>query len=777
MPAKNFELTLKKYEPYILGGLGLVGCLWFASAVLFELVGANVMESRPWGMFQYFEYRMLGIYWIAVAAGIAPPLIFLAVKYMPTPEKLHGDARWARESDLKKSRLRAEGGIILGKQSGRYLSTVEPAHFLVCAPTRSGKGVGIIVPNLLDFNGSVIVHDIKFENWKLTSGVRAAHGHKVFLWSPMNPDATTHSYNPLDMIRDDAIFRISDVQSFVSYLIPLPKKDPIWDQLARFFLAGLVLYIIDAHRETGSPKTIGEIYRLINRHPDLNVWIEEISDLPWLDPECDRLLTSYAGMTDKERSFVRTSCAKVLNLWSNPLVDAATSTSDFDLRDMRRQRMSIYIGVSVDTKDAVAPLVALFMQQAIGALVQKEPDPETEPHKVLFMLDEFASMGRMEMVSNSVTMLASYGGRLMFILQALSTLDEHYGKDGREVILQNCAYQVFFAASDETTTKYVVGRLGKKTVKSTSTTRSKAGVTKSVKESGRDLMLPQEFQGMDRAKGVVLVESGRPVLSDKIKFFEDKDFIERVLEPAEVPMVRIEGSHLAPLIPVPDAEHPGVASTDANNMLIGATPKELVKTKPTVPAATSEPAQDAPQTATEAVAPPAAPVAEASAEAAPETPVAVPGEDTGETTVSDDEADIIAEGLADAAGETPAEIVNAGVAAVEDAPQGPVDDGLADMDSLMDASIAGEDEAPFEDDETPVEVAADETGSETGDDPDEEEASGEAQVAEVAKTGLAVLPGETSTDLREYNGFIGLFEGFRHPGIVELQATLPDHRV
>jgi len=604
MQTKNFELTLRKYEPYFLIVLGLIACAWFASAILFELVGGEVMDSRPWSMIQYVEYRDITPYWIACLAGIAPPILFLVIKYMPKPESLYGDARWAREADLKQSKLRTPGGIILGKQGGKYLSTKEPAHFLVCAPTRSGKGVGIIVPNLLDFDGSVIVHDIKFENWKLTSGLRAAHGHKVFLWSPMNPDATTHSYNPLDMIRDDAIFRISDVQAFASYMIPLPKKDPIWDQLARFFFAGLVLYVIDAHRELKTPKTVGEIYRLVNAHTDLNKWIDEVCDLHWLDPECKRLMMSYAGMTDKERSFVRTSCAKVLNLWSNPLVDAATSKSDFDLRDLRKQRTSIYIGASADTKDTVAPLVALFMQQAIGALVQKEPDPKTEPHRVLFMLDEFASMGRMEMVANSVTMLASYGGRLVFILQALSTLDEHYGKDGREVILQNCAYQVFFAASDETTTKYVVGRLGKKTVKSQSTSRSKGNVTKSVKESARDLMLPQEFQGMDRTKGVVLVESGRPVLSDKIVFYEDDDFIARVMEPAPVPLIEIEGNYRLPPSEVSDAEHPGKPSKGAVIMQYGGTPKE----RPAKVAPTSKPettvareAVEAPMKATDAL--------------------------------------------------------------------------------------------------------------------------------------------------------------------------------
>jgi len=563
---------MKKYEPYFLSVLGIVACAWFASAVLFELVGGDVMASRPWSMIEYFQYRDLKAYWIAVAAGIAPPLVIGLLMVMPKPEKIHGDAKWATESDVVKGRMRSKNGILLGRFKGKYLQTEEPAHFLVCAPTRSGKGIGIIIPNLLNFDGSAIIHDIKLENWHFTSGFRAAHGHKVFLWSPLNPDATTHSYNPLDMIREDVIFRLSDAQALAGYLIPLPQKDPIWDQLARFFLTALVIYTLDRKRVEDTPATIGEIYRTLNNQGDMHEWALEASQKPWLDPEARRLFISFAGMTEKERSFVKTSIAKSLNLWANPMIDAATSKSDFNLRDIRKKRMSIYVGVTEDTKEIVAPLVALFFQQAIGTLVQREPGKD-EPHKVLFLMDEFASLGRMQTVAGSVTMLASYGGRLMFILQALSTLDEHYGKEGREIIIQNCAYQVLFAASDETTTRYVVGRLGKKTVKSRSQSRNQSSVSRSTSEVGRDLLLPQEFQQLDREKQVVLVEAARPVLADKIKYFEDPVLKPRVMKPAPVPKIEVTGG-IQPLV-VANDEKPATPSQAALDMKDGKTPAKL----------------------------------------------------------------------------------------------------------------------------------------------------------------------------------------------------------
>lgn len=519
--------------------LGLGTALTIASGVFFVLIGLPLEEARPWSIVQHARYSDLREFWFALGGGAIIPLIGALLLLAPKPQKLHGDARWAREHEIKKAGLRAKRGIILGKSGGKFLTSNEPAHVLVCAPTRSGKGVGIIIPNLLTFDGSAIIHDIKLENWKITAGFRAQHGHQVFLWSPMNPDGCTHSYNPLDMIREEEIFRISDVQKLASILIPLPRKDPIWDQLARFTFGALVLHALDHAKHGGPPPTIGEIYRTLNDHGDLQAWALETAAQSWIDPECRRLLLSFSGMTDKERSFVKTSMSKALNLWANPLVDAATSKSDFDLRDLRRKRISIYVGVTPDSHDALQPVISLFFQQAMGALTHGEPG-EDEPHKVLFLMDEFASLGKMDAIANAFTTIAGYGGRLMVILQAISTLDEHYGREGREVILQNCAHQIFFAASDEITTRYVVSRLGKKTVTSHSRTVGDGRTSRSISQQSRDLMLPQEFQQLSRSKQILLTESARPILGEKISYYSDAAFTPRLFRKPHVEAINLE---------------------------------------------------------------------------------------------------------------------------------------------------------------------------------------------------------------------------------------------
>jgi len=388
------------------------------------------------------------------------------------------------------------------------------------------------------------------------------------------------------------------------------------------------------------------------------------------------------------------------------------------------------------------------------------------------LLDKFASMGRMEMVSNAVTMLASYGGRLMFILQALSTLDEHYGKDGREVILQNCAYQVFFAASDETTTKYVVNRLGKKTVKSKSITRSKSGITKADKESARDLMLPQEFQGMDRDKSVILIESGRPVLADKIRYYEDEAFTSRVMKPADVPLVEVQGNHRAKPTPVPDAEHPGEASKGANALLNGTTPEPPQPKAVAVPA----PAQEAPVAPPEAEPAPATPVVMEPDETPPATATTAPVEGTDEATVSDD-----AEQAAIAAAAALAEIdgkdddidtATTVPAHVEGEVAAPLDDGSDDMDDLMNASADTDDEVS---DETEAAGESVETVSETvvaatdGDADVSDGADGETDTERDRQEALyRTFPDKASM----FNNALAIFGSIEEPGDENLKEGI-----
>jgi len=576
--------------------VALVLGAWLAGMIFLMTIGLDPETATPWTHITHVEHSARPGYWYSIGGVLALFIGIPVAAFWPKGEKVHGNASWATENEIRKAGLRATQGILLGKKGGRFLMTNDPAHVLLVAPTRSGKGVGVIIPNLLNFEGSAVILDIKRENFEITAGYRASLGHGVFLWSPMAHDGCSHCYNPLAELNPNRAFRITDLQLISSYLIPLPEKNPVWDQLARQLFIALCMVVIDnPEREA----TIGEVYRTLNPTggQDFAEWIDVLVKNPpdWLDPECDRLLSAHAAMTAKERAFVRTSLNSALGLWASPVVDAATSRSDFSLGDLRRRRTSIYVGVAHSQMSALRPLLSLFFQQVIGKLSETQPGPD-EPHKVLVLLDEFASLGKMESIASAVTMLAGYGGRLMFVLQGLGTLAQNYGREGGDVIVQNCAKQIFFAPNDETTARYVVSRLGRKTVRQSSRSVTKGSVSRQTSETGRDLMMPQELRTLRAGEEIVFAEGASPVRAKKIIYFEDKAFKSRLLDTPEVPSLKLDGrgaSERRERVPVDDGEKPAPAAgkdqrrlnfTAANGAILGQFQQLMGKNAPSIPA-------------------------------------------------------------------------------------------------------------------------------------------------------------------------------------------------
>lgn len=522
--------------------IGVALSIAFASAVFAWITTGNFNDFKPWGILTLTDYWATDEFQQAIVLGTLPFIGTVFAFFINKPESLHGDSRWARESDVKAAGLRAQSskGILLGRFKGRYLMSKETEHFLVCAPTRTGKGVGVIIPNLLNFDGSAIVYDIKFENFEITSGFRAKYGD-VFLWAPMNPSGRTHAFNPFSAIRHDPLFIVSDLQQFATIIIPeTDPKNAVWERLSQQLFLGLSLYEVSNAEREGREPTIGHIYRLMNSTPDLQAWAREQVEFSWLHDECIRQLNAFAGMNEREAGYTRSGVKDALSLWASPLVDAATSRSDFDLRDLRRKKITIYLGVTADQRDVLRRLVSMFFQQAIGYMSRTIPDKEEEPHRVLLLMDEFASIGKMPMVANAATMLAGYGGVMMFIVQGLSNIKEHYGDTGVDTITQNCRYQVFYSQTDKTTVEYVLRLIGKKTVSDRSSkSRTHVGWTTSMSErdAGRDLMLAQDLAKIPLKKELVISRGAYPIWADKIRYYEDDDFIARLLEPIVVPHV------------------------------------------------------------------------------------------------------------------------------------------------------------------------------------------------------------------------------------------------
>ncbi|MDP1909528.1 MAG: type IV secretory system conjugative DNA transfer family protein, partial [Hyphomicrobium sp.] len=362
-------------------------------------------------------------------------------------EPLHGAARFAREREIKRHGFRAAQGIVVGRKSGRFLTFGGSEHVIVEAPTRSGKGTGIVIPNLLTWQGSVVVLDVKRENYDASAGFRAHYGQQVFLFNPTARDGRTARYNPLAYIdRTDPDDVIIELQKIATMLFVTPEHgEAFWANGARTGFAGVGAWLAETSAE---PLTMGAIYRHLTEG-DARAFFKKELARPRLDLSvgCRTALADFAGGSDNSFADIKKTITNVLGLWLNPLVDAATSASDFDLRLLRKRPMSIYLGVSPDELDRIAPLYNLLFQQLIDLNVRELPD-EASRVPVLVILDEFARLGRASVIASAFSYVAGYNVRLLPVIQSRSQLRGVYGEHVADEIVANCGVEVAFTPKE-----------------------------------------------------------------------------------------------------------------------------------------------------------------------------------------------------------------------------------------------------------------------------------------------------------------------------------------
>ena len=520
-------------------GVGLLFLVVLSLAwgmVLTFQLGRSIQDVVPWTVVEF-----ISVYGVDGRAGmylkesfvwalILTILLALPVVFLRRPT-WYGDARWATGGEIRKAKLHAANGLIVGKKHGTLLINNEPAHALVAAPTRSGKGVGIVIPNLLKWPGSVIVLDIKHENYAITAGHRA-QSQPVHMWAPMS--AHSACYNPLDFISPDRARRITDLQKLATLIVrDGGDGGSMWTNEARSLFIGLTLLVLD-DPDTDAPRTIGQVYRLLMAEKDLVQIAEEALDGDDLDEAARQQLANFKNKAEKERSGVKSQLTQALGLWANPHIDAATAHSDFDLGSLRKKPAAIYVGVAQDELLTLAPLLNLFFQQAVEAL-SHQPAAKDEPHQVLMLIDEFPMLGPMPTLTKGLALLAGYNIRIVLITQGLGQLQEIY-RQGTEGVLQNCALQIFFASNDDSTTNWVSRRLGQRTVKVQSRNQGQdlAAATTSTSYVGRPLMAPEEVRLLRETKAIIFKEKHRPILADKIRYYTDRRFTPLLCDPPPV---------------------------------------------------------------------------------------------------------------------------------------------------------------------------------------------------------------------------------------------------
>ena len=526
----------------ILGAIGVIAFMWIWAVLFYVVSGIAFTTARPWTMIVTFlefsnegyimrRANLTGLFLLG-AAGIATFVYFRNRMNNPL-----GDAKFAGESDIKKAGLRSTEGLVLGKFKGRYLMDNGQTHVLVSAPTGSGKGVGVVIPNLLNWNGSAVVLDIKGENYTLTSGFRKKHGQRIYVFSPFSENS--HRFNPFDTINPHPRQRFNDIQNIATIILPDNEKDPTWSQQGRALFVAFALYLLDHPTEDC---TIGNILRYLQTKDDTRDIAKAILESQGqnLDSSAQRTFSNFSQQEKRMSESVKVGLVGALSLWNSPSIDAATSYTDFDIMKLREQKTTIYVVVSLADLASLRPLLALFFEQVFAAQLRNEPGKD-DIYKVLFLMDEFESLGTMDGIVDKLPFVRSFNIRIMAIIQGLSQLDQRYTAAGRDKILQGSKHQIFFASNDQQTTNYVSETLGKKTIQTVSKSRSKQGKTISKQSQARELMMPQEVRELSPDKLILITEGTSPIMANKIRYFKDPTLSERVkFEKAPVPALDLD---------------------------------------------------------------------------------------------------------------------------------------------------------------------------------------------------------------------------------------------
>jgi len=454
----------------------------------------------------------------------------------------YGSSRWATMREIGKIGLFRPAGVFLGRLKDQYLRHDGPEHVMAFAPTRSGKGVGLVVPTLLSWTGSVVIHDIKGENWQLTAGWRSRFSH-CLLFNPTDPRSAR--YNPLLEVRKGPD-EVRDVQNIADILVDpegaLERRNH-WEKTSHSLLVGAILHVLYAEEE----KTLARVATFLSdpqrsfAHTLRRMMATNhlgAPEHPKVHPVVASAAREVLNKSENERSGVLSTAMSFLGLYRDPTVAATTSACDWriaDLMDAERP-VSLYLVIPPSDISRTKPLVRLVLNQIGRRLTERlEGDPmKSHRRQLLMMLDEFPALGRLDFFETALAFMAGYGIRAYLIAQSLNQISKAYGENN--AILDNCHVRIAFSSNDERTAKRISDALG--TATELRAQRNYAGhrlapwlshVMVSRQETARPLLTPGEVMQLPPADELILVSGLPPIRARKLKYYEDRNFTERVL--------------------------------------------------------------------------------------------------------------------------------------------------------------------------------------------------------------------------------------------------------
>ena len=543
---------------FFLAAASIVGCLFLSGKLLVQYLHLDLTPSlsTAFDLAKYGDKKAKGFGAIALGLSILLPLAVFGglgfAAFAPKKRELHGSAKFASRLELVKAGLLTKDApddkfpsIVIGKTGKDFLLFRGQQFMYLAAPTRSGKGVGVVIPNLLHYRDSVVVLDVKDENFKITSGFRAKCGQEVHRFAPDDEDFITSCWNPLGYVRDDPRYKISDLMSITNILYP-PSDDP-WSSTAESLFLGLALYCMETAKEAdnfniAALKKMRVNLAFLKDEKTFMAYVKEREAFEPLSEDCITHLRSYSQTTDKLRNSIAISFDQPLGVFSDPITAKATSKNTFDFRDVRKKRMSIYVSIKPGSIDKYGRLLNLFFQQLLVVNMDKLPqDDPSLKYQCLLLLDEFPAMGKIAIIEKASAYMAGYNMRLLLIFQSKSQIQDRklYDETGAQTMLTNMALQVIYAPREEKDAKDYSEMIGYFTEKGVSRSRQlsgKSGRSESVSDQRRALLLPQEIKEIGTDKEIVSMENMRPALVEKIKYYAEPVFMGRMnLQPPPIP--------------------------------------------------------------------------------------------------------------------------------------------------------------------------------------------------------------------------------------------------
>lgn len=541
-----------RYLSYIgMGGLIFCAISFFIGLILFDLFWGYELEySRLipvlWNLKDYPEELSQ----LLLAQGVSLFILLLlmsliAFEHWRPARRVLGNAHFANGLEIRKEGFLKQNdeSLIIGKALGAPLYSNGFEHVLVFAPSGSGKTRSIAIPNLFHYPYSMVCNDLKLTLFKTTSGYREqALGNKCYCWSLTNAEGFTHRYNPMSFISSDKLIRITDIQRTAHILIPDNNKEAgIWAKESRKLFKALALYLLDTKDR---PTTLGEMNRLVKQE-QFDSWLHHVlTETDCYDPEFYRNGFSYINTHEETRTSILISFSGYLELFDDPIVDAATSASDFDLRTLRSEKITIYIGYTDEDMERLSPILTLFWQQVISAMIKEVPDPIKEPYPLLCLIDEFSSLGRIERLRRSLKLLREYRVRCVLMFQYISQTYERYSHDEAKAFT-NIKTKIAYGCDDLSDAEYISKMLGTRTQKMVSrsiSNQSNGGFndSKNISYQAIPLMRPDEIMRLKPSQSLIIRSGSSPIKASQFIWYKEASMNNLPIEPTVIPQQIIQ---------------------------------------------------------------------------------------------------------------------------------------------------------------------------------------------------------------------------------------------